>query len=1356
MRCPKCGNVFVVSPPGGDPNLPAAKPSESEPGLPARVAPESADLPAPASRRVGIGRAPSERSILAAANRLGKAVGLPASKPQAAPGKKPPPPVPTGSKPKPPPVPPRARAASVTNEAGADLPQVSAGRGAAAKPPTPGGRVVGPPPTIGSQPKLPAAEPKAIPMPTGSEVDRAWEPDDDDDELPIALSRPGSRTTPREPAAVAHDAGSPADLPAVPKAGGALELDLPSPVAPQANLPASRPQPTQDLFGEVELPALGAALPALAAELPASQSDPDPIALAPKALEVPLTRPSGLELDDPHGLELDQTSDEAAPSSDDPFASLDLDAVGAAADAGARAASDAPAGGAAPSHGDGADPFASLGADVDAFMSAPGSAASAEVPRHTSGASALEAAVGPPSQPMAAASPENLAGQEIDSFGASDSFGQIELATGTGSPAEGAGGLGAPAGGLELGSGGGFDHAGGDELQLGTDGFGDVALGVEAGAAGQTSDAAAGVGQADDPGRISLDVPPQSVGGFTPMAAQVATRPRPDANAAAKKKRGPTQWIVAGVVALAIVGAGALELTSLGAFGRHAISDYLNRNRYVQITDAAVADARKAMSQDRYDTHQRAIQNLTNAHLEAPRARPLAGYLAFAELASSSRFGTDPDAVARAKTLLGEIPGDADHDYVRLARSMVAAAGGDVAGARGEIDSIAEHANEMATRVDAALALGEIELRANNNEAALAAFESAAKQGGPDARVIFGRARALARLGHFEKAEAARVSLQAASPQHVGLQLLRAQSEWDASHDGAAALKLLSPIIEGPLQDKASPAERADALSRRGAIFAAGGRSTEARQSFDAALMLDSRNVGALVGHGDLLRHDGRFTEALTRYTSALEADPGAVRALVGAARTQIKLEHVKEAKAMLDEAHKVRPNDARIAYWLGKAEEAAGNKPAAAKHYQAAIEHVNPKHIDAIEPFVALASLYGAQGNADDAARVLEDAKKRLPDSAALRSAIGNLAAAQGRMEEAVAQYEAALERAPDDLAIRFQLGKTLLAMRRFDDAKAHFDFIQKKDREYPGLSLAWGRYYEASGDIDKALDQFKSALAKAPDDVDLQLRIGAAYTAIERPDDAVPILRKVISARPNSAEANHYLGRALFLSGTTHQAEAMRFLKRAIEIDPNRAEFHFAVGWAANNSTPPQFPLAEKSIERALELDALYGDAYWQRGDLARKRGAVDDAVRDFNRALELNPTRVEAYAGLALAHEEKNDLYAALGFWQKALAGGADKPEWNYQYGRLLYNRGSYAEAGKHLIAAADEADKLNVKPGWLPRAVFMAAEVLRRSGRREDAVARYEKFLRIAPKSSPDRRDAEQALERMRGGGAPGIE
>jgi tetratricopeptide (TPR) repeat protein len=196
--------------------------------------------------------------------------------------------------------------------------------------------------------------------------------------------------------------------------------------------------------------------------------------------------------------------------------------------------------------------------------------------------------------------------------------------------------------------------------------------------------------------------------------------------------------------------------------------------------------------------------------------------------------------------------------------------------------------------------------------------------------------------------------------------------------------------------------------------------------------------------------------------------------------------------------------------------------------------------------------------------------------------------------------------------------------------------------------------------------------------------------------------------------------------------------------------------VAWAANESAPAQLELARDEVDRALSLDKLNADAYWQRGILENMEGAIDDAMKDEKHALELRPTRYEAHATLAQCYEDKNDDADAMTEWQRALAGDGDShtpdevvahPFWHYRYGKLLKERGATAAALAQLLQAVTATEKMDSRPAWLASLEFLTAQALQGAAKRSDAIEHYQRFLEIAPVNSPDRYDAQNALDQL---------
>ncbi len=845
-------------------------------------------------------------------------------------------------------------------------------------------------------------------------------------------------------------------------------------------------------------------------------------------------------------------------------------------------------------------------------------------------------------------------------------------------------------------------------------------------------------------GGISLDavgparpsVPP---GG--PVEVSLPSKPpaelKPRTYEAPKPRILPKLLLVVGI--LVIIGGGALQLTPVGAYGHIAIMDVVRAKEYANMAAAESEAGKQRLADDTFLSARAYADELAQKHEQKPRARELTAYAAYVEYMHELRFGTDAGRSTRAQAWLKELNPKANLPYQALAEAARAALAGDISGAR----NLAVQGSGSGTRgTDAALLLGEIELRAKNWPAAQAAFRSA----GTGPRADFGRARALWAGRSPTEARQAAEGVLGVSKQHAGAFALLGMLDFE---DGQIeqAQKDADTVIDGPGKTTASPKERSLAFAVRGFTMFRGAKPGDARVAFDEAIRLDPQNITALVGQGEALYADARYTEALSRFETAAQLEPQHVDAVVGVAKTKSHLERTKEAREQLAALRQSQPKAMRAALWYGKVLAMLGERQAAEKEFVAALALVDPTKADAVEAYVEFAMFLAAQGRASEAEQKLLDAKKLLPPSAVLDRAIADVDVTQGKYEEAVGHYQSALLKRPEEVETRFRLGVTYRKMAKFDLALIELERVAAQDKDFPTLALERGLLFEQSGDEERALKEFKAALDKAPNDLDLQLRVAAAYVAMGRTDDAVPMLDKLLKARPTSAEIQHYQGRAYLKMGGTQVTKALGYLRRAVELDPNRAEYYVYVAWAANESPTPQVTMAREYVDKALALDKLLADAYWQRGVAERKEQQIEDAIRDLKKALVLKPTRFEAHAALADCYEAKNEEAQALEEWKKALAINDKNPEWRYKYGRLLYERHNLAAAAPHLAYGATEGQKQSTRPKWVYTAEFYAAEALRKTGKKAESVDHYRLYLQQSPPNDPDRRDAVAAMRSM---------
>ena len=210
----------------------------------------------------------------------------------------------------------------------------------------------------------------------------------------------------------------------------------------------------------------------------------------------------------------------------------------------------------------------------------------------------------------------------------------------------------------------------------------------------------------------------------------------------------------------------------------------------------------------------------------------------------------------------------------------------------------------------------------------------------------------------------------------------------------------------------------------------------------------------------------------------------------------------------------------------------------------------------------------------------------------------------------------EGSVQRYQDRVRVNVQLidgdsGAHLWA-DQFDNARA--DLLQMQDEIVVRLA------YTLSWELMRA-DVQKSALSTNPDAKDLALR---CYAAVSKAG---------------------YLG---------EEADAgYRLCQQALDIDPNNIDAltllpaKFYVPVLLNRSADPQADLkrADELASLALALDANYWQAHDAKGQVLRAEGRFDDAIVEFERAIALDPSSVNALANLG-------DVYIALGQYEKGI--------------------------------------------------------------------------------------------------------
>lgn len=398
-----------------------------------------------------------------------------------------------------------------------------------------------------------------------------------------------------------------------------------------------------------------------------------------------------------------------------------------------------------------------------------------------------------------------------------------------------------------------------------------------------------------------------------------------------------------------------------------------------------------------------------------------------------------------------------------------------------------------------------------------------------------------------------------------------AEAILESSREHAGARLLLARL----LGDRAETRERAVSLAAEVEAMAANA-STDERT--EAAVM---------TGEVEFARD--RVSQARQAYQRALELDPRSPQALNGIATILYRESNFTEALARFQAAHSADTADLDAQIGIAMSSLAL-NQPADAR---STLEPLVPTHPNDPRVHFWLA-------------------KTLL--------AVNEQTAAEREFREAIRLDNANLE-------AYTTLASMLFAMQRPDAAEAVLQEARTHVSDQASIHRALGEGRAARGDLAGSLGEFQAAVQARPDDVRSHFLYAQTLRRLGRFDEAAQQLDAV--AHIDAEYPGLLIERGQLAEGRGDAAGALTTFRAALSHDPTNAQLIVRV-IAALNATG-QFAEAESHARQLLAEHGTIAEAHFVRGRALLGLGNAEQAVQEFNRAIELDATRADfrAYA-------------------------------------------------------------------------------------------------------------------------------
>jgi tetratricopeptide (TPR) repeat protein len=256
------------------------------------------------------------------------------------------------------------------------------------------------------------------------------------------------------------------------------------------------------------------------------------------------------------------------------------------------------------------------------------------------------------------------------------------------------------------------------------------------------------------------------------------------------------------------------------------------------------------------------------------------------------------------------------------------------------------------------------------------------------------------------------------------------------------------------------------------------------------------------------------------------------------------------------------------------------------------------------------------AQAQNKDLKGAIVTLEEIVEDEPGVAAALAQYQEQAGLLREAAESYTLALTVAPTNRQIKARRVLVLYDLKDFPRAAEFAAEAQTQhpdDPQFPRL-LASALY--AGGDAQRAMVVLEGATTTFPRDNASKLALVDMYQNAKRFPDAERVLRQMLTADPNNADALNFLGYML-ANNNDRLDEAIRLVNQALQKEPGNGAYLDSLGWA--HFKKGNLAEAEKFLTEAATKLPKNAEVLDHLGDLHAKRARWQDAIDHWSQALE-----------------------------------------------------------------------------------------------------------------------------------------
>ncbi|TEU17049.1 MAG: tetratricopeptide repeat protein [Anaerolineales bacterium] len=441
-------------------------------------------------------------------------------------------------------------------------------------------------------------------------------------------------------------------------------------------------------------------------------------------------------------------------------------------------------------------------------------------------------------------------------------------------------------------------------------------------------------------------------------------------------------------------------------------------------------------------------------------------------------------------------------------------------------------------------------------------------------------------------------------------------------------------------------------------------------REFDEALRRVHGYTPALIGTGDAQLALKNYEEAIQSYEAVPEEDESIAVAQYGLARACTLSGQAEKAVDSLEKAIKV--------------DETYQEKAKTETAFEAIKLH--PKFIALIFQGTENAAIwYGQEG---DGQREAENWDAAIVEYGRAISLTNELKDKTG------------------EASYRYRRAGVYLDLDKHQDALNDYDEAVQLEPNNATYHLGLAEAYAAQQEFQSALDYYEKATGLSPDYIAAWIGKGDAYLALGGYEEASNSYTKAIAIDRNNNVAYYGRARAEALLGKS--TEAIQDLRQAIILYPTYVE---------KAESEPDFDKIRG------EMQPILSAAQHNRtGNSLENEGKLEEAIREYQEALKLDPTNAAYHANLGDVYHQLQRLGDAEEQYEKAVTHALENDSYRYRLAGVYYDQGKFDLAIEEYEAAVAINDENPVYRSGL-------GDAYRQKGSLDKAAGAYEQAIEL---------------------------